>query len=229
MPVSTMNSMCWRHLLCLAVIFVMVFKSQLRASDWLSAPKPKFPRAALTKGSEGSVRLRVILAPDGSVKQAIVSKSSGDAALDATAQQAVLRWKMNASAIKPTDLTKGRKEVIDFRQEAPIVARYPDRIGAFGSKSGVIGETPLSVMWIFAPFPSYPFEARQRHEQGNVFIGLTVGRSGRPENIKLLKSSGYPILDQAALRAIPFWLAHKEYAGRKVVFPIGFQVTRRYR
>src|SRR5207302_10735516 len=97
---------------------VSVIFDDLRAaaSDWLSAPKPNFPSNALRKGSEGSVRLRLLLARDGSVTNARILKTSGDPVLDETARSAVLKWKMKPGAIKASDLTRGRDEVIEFRQ-----------------------------------------------------------------------------------------------------------------
>src|SRR5437588_6238757 len=115
----------------LAVLILFGSNAQAAASDWLSAPKPNFPPSALRKGSEGSVRLKLVFARDGSVTSAKVFKSSGDSVLDETARNAVLKWKMKPGAIKPSDLTKGRVEVIEFRQEAALAAVYPDRKASF--------------------------------------------------------------------------------------------------
>src|SRR5438477_11476111 len=87
-------------------------------SDWLSAPKPKFPASALKNGSEGSVKLQVVLSKDGRVTETTVLRSSGDPVLDAAAQQGGSKWKMKATTIKPSDLTKGRETIVEFRQEA---------------------------------------------------------------------------------------------------------------
>ena len=77
------------------------------ASVWISSPKPKFPAAALSKGTEGYVILRTQVGQDGRVTQATITRSSGDPILDDAARIAVLKWKMNPAAIKPEYRTKG--------------------------------------------------------------------------------------------------------------------------
>jgi TonB family protein len=198
-------------------------------SDWWSAPKPKFPQSALKNGSEGSVSLRILIKEDGSVAAAKVLKSSGDPDLDVTAQKTVLKWRLNPRSIKPADLTTGRDEIVDFRQEAALAAIHPDRVGMFQDNSGRISETKFYKRWMFAPFPSYPFEARARHEEGRVLLSLTIGKNGKPEGVRIVQSSGHAILDQCAIRAVALWKAHKQYVGEKVVFPITFKVARRFR
>src|SRR5947209_9214016 len=108
-------------LICFAALMLAIpTPTQSASSDWLSAPKPKFPSSALKNGSEGSVRLRIVLAKDGTVVRATVLKSSGDRVLDETAQKGILKWRMKPTALGSRDLTEGRQEIIDFRQEAAI-------------------------------------------------------------------------------------------------------------
>ncbi len=212
--------------LCIGITLFAITRPASRASDWRSAPKPDFPSEALKGGSEGSVRLRIVLAKDGSVTQAMISKSSGDRALDEAARKAALKWRMKPDALKPTDLTSGRQIVVDFRQEAPIASVHADgRVGGFVTKDGIISATKTSQMWMLAPFPSYPIQARARAEQGIVGIRLTIGKDGGPKDIQIIKSSGYALLDQAAIQAVRLWRAHKEYAGSTLKLPIKFDLV----
>jgi TonB family protein len=209
--------------LCIGITLFAITKPASCVSDWRSAPKPDFPSEALKGSSEGSVKLRIVLAKDGSVTQATISKSSGNRALDEVARRAVLKWKLKPDALKPTDLTSGREIVMDFRQEAPIAAVHADgRVGGFVTKDGIISATKTSQMWMFAPFPTYPIQARAREEQGTVGLRLTIGKDGRPIDIQIIKSSGYALLDQAAIQAVRLWRAHKEYAGVTLKLPIKF-------
>lgn len=212
-----------------SVIF-LAFPDVARCSDWLKSPQPKYPSAALRNYAEGSVRLRLVMATDGSVRETRIIKGSGNPTLDRAAQEGVLKWKMKPSAIKAADLTNGREEIIEFRQQASIAARYPDRVAYFGSKTSTsaIEENELSKWWMFAPFPSYPLEARTLHQQGTVRIRLTIGNDGTPRGIQIVKSSGYSLLDQCATRAVALWRAHKQYAGRQIVIPITFVMGRRH-
>src|SRR5882762_6523520 len=125
-----MNFVRTPSLFCVFALPFLIFPDA-RASDWLSAPQPKFPPTALRNGSEGLVTLRVVLSKDGSVTSARISKTSGDPVLDATAQNAVLKWKLKPTAVRPSDLTKGRDEIIEFRQEAMMGAKYPGFIARF--------------------------------------------------------------------------------------------------
>ena len=171
------------------------------------------------------MRLRLVLAKDGSVSNATVVKSSSDSVLDQTARNAVLKWKMKPSAIKPSDLTKGRVEEIEFRQEVPIAARYPDRAAAFTTDTGLISEaTPEQ--WMFAPFPSYPLSERRLHHTGKVILYGRIAEDGHVADIRVLQSSGYSELDRCAIAALRLWRAHKKYSGTQFKQPIIFQMGR---
>ena len=50
--------------------------------------------------------------------------------------------------------------------------------------------------------PEYPKGARQRGEQGDVVIELTVNSKGGVDKASVVTSSGYSELDEAALRAV---------------------------
>ena len=56
-------------------------------------PPPRYPESARRQGREGQVILAVRLAPDGSVLEVQVDRSSGHRALDDAARAAVRRWR----------------------------------------------------------------------------------------------------------------------------------------
>lgn len=51
----------------------------------------------------------------------------------------------------------------------------------------------------------YPESARQAHEQGTVKLEFTITQDGAVANATVLKSSGFPDLDDAALEAVQTW------------------------
>ncbi len=207
--------------LCSLALFAFVIPAKLEAaeSDWLSAPKPNFPPGVLRKGAEGFVRLRLFLARDGNVASAKILKTSGDSVLDETARTTVLRWKMRPSAIKPSDLTKGRVEEIEFRQEAMMSATYPLSVRAG------FGGLDQWKRWIYAPFPYYPMDARRLRHQGTVLLIATIGKDGGVVAVQIFKTSGYADLDEQASKALRHWKAHKEYAGQKLGVPVRFTLS----
>jgi len=205
------------------VLCAFLFLSQLAeavSSDWLLAPQPAFPSTALSKGSEGLVKLRLVLSKDGAVASATVLRSSGDSVLDSAARTVVLKWKMKPAALKPSDLTKGRIEEIQFRQEAMRSATYP-----LGVSAGFTGEKEWK-QWVHAPFPYYPMDARRLRHMGTVLLSAEIGKDGQVTAVQVAKSSGYSDLDEEASKAVRHWQAHKEYARQRLEVPVRFDLTR---
>ena len=56
------------------------------------------------------------------------------------------------------------------------------------------------------PVPEYPLIARKRGYQGTVVLEVLVNREGRVKELTLSASSGYSVLDQAALASVRTWL-----------------------
>lgn len=205
-----------RYLLSLAIA-TLLSSSAHAASIWAVMPRPKFPEAALQRNIEGYVVVRAYLAKDGTVTRATISRSSGDPTLDETARTAVLKWKMNAAAIKPEYLTKGYDQRIDFRQEAPIALRYRDRYGYFSSFRS-------AKIWTYTPLPEYPAHERLMRSEGVVYIRVTIGADGGVASAEVVKSCGFPNLDKAAVAAVRKWRSHREFAGKHGVLPVAFSL-----
>lgn len=55
------------------------------------------------------------------------------------------------------------------------------------------------------PRPVYPAVSKRRGEQGLVIHSVLIGADGLPVSAKLVKSSGFDALDQAALTAVMRW------------------------
>jgi protein TonB len=60
---------------------------------------PDYPPSARRQGIEGTVRVRVLVGPDGRVIQALVVKTSGEDALDAAALKAVVTWRFEPAQL----------------------------------------------------------------------------------------------------------------------------------
>ena len=55
------------------------------------------------------------------------------------------------------------------------------------------------------PAPGYPAAAQRQRLQGKVILKIHVLASGQPDNVTVAKSSGYDILDDAAVKAVTSW------------------------
>jgi periplasmic protein TonB len=67
---------------------------------------------------------------------------------------------------------------------------------------GVTPPVVESVEYVRAPAPVYPSESSRRRERGTVVLRVLVDASGRPAQVQLERSSGYPRLDDAARAAV---------------------------
>ncbi len=58
------------------------------------------------------------------------------------------------------------------------------------------------VGWLVRPNPIYPMRARRAGSQGTALVKAWVDTTGRPSQVELQKSSGFPELDEQALSAV---------------------------
>ena len=65
------------------------------------------------------------------------------------------------------------------------------------SPSGIVNGASLGI-----PAPEYPESSRLKSEEGSVLVLIIVDSKGALFEAKILKSSGFPLLDQAALQAV---------------------------
>ena len=81
------------------------------------------------------------------------------------------------------------------------------------------------------PKPGYPSISRRLGEEGVVMLRVYVSAQGTPEQIQLLKSSGFARLDQAAQEAVGRWRFVPARQGKIataawVQVPVSFQLRR---
>lgn len=67
------------------------------------------------------------------------------------------------------------------------------------------------------PRPDYPDLAKRRGHEGTVLLEVMVNSSGKVEELRIVKSSGYPVLDSSAMTSVKAWLFEPgSIGGRKV-------------
>jgi periplasmic protein TonB len=65
--------------------------------------------------------------------------------------------------------------------------------------------------------PTYPPASRRAGEEGTVRLKVLVDTNGRPSNVEVSKSSGFPRLDEAAVQAVRKWRFQAATDGSKKI------------
>ena len=98
----------------------------------------------------------------------------------------------------------------------------PHTTGPIGSGSPNVNASQAS----FAKRPSliYPVESRQAREEGTVVLRITVDARGRPTNVAIIKGSGFPRLDRAAIEGAWRCRIRNAKAGATLDVPLRFDL-----
>jgi protein TonB len=88
---------------------------------------------------------------------------------------------------------------------------------------------PRKVEYLYNPSPDYPPRARRLGLEGEVLIRTRVLPNGEPDELVLAQSSGYALLDQAAMKAVRKWrfrpaLRSDEQIASWVEIPVRFRL-----
>lgn len=146
---------------------------------------------------------------------------------------------------KPEELEEVQPENLAMQQAASSMAMSPQQIEADQApvvKAKALGEGKKNSKAILTyrrqllvhqkKFRRYPSAARRRGQQGTVKLEFSIDRSGKVVGKRLLESSGYPVLDKAALaavdRASPYPPPPVEETGEvlRYAIPIQFKIKR---
>lgn len=81
------------------------------------------------------------------------------------------------------------------------------------------------------PAPIYPERARLLRQEGIVYVYVEIAKDGSVKDLSLGKSSGFPLLDEAAIKAVRKWKFQPAQQGgeaveSKVSVPISFKINR---
>ncbi len=85
---------------------------------------------------------------------------------------------------------------------APKPAASRGSVNRGSVASGAVG---MAARYRSNPKPDYPPEAKRLRQQGVVLLKVEVGADGRAGGVSLERSSGFPLLDQAAIQAVKRW------------------------
>ena len=74
-----------------------------------------------------------------------------------------------------------------------------------GAASARVDPPSSSADYLQNPQPAYPPLSRRRGEQGRVVVNVLIGVDGVAQKADITSSSGFPLLDQAALATVKSW------------------------
>lgn len=106
---------------------------------------------------------------------------------------------------KPKQITEDTKPKADVTTNASMVSgNISDRVAAPGTTSS---NTPskAQITWqsqLFgriARYKRYPSEARYKRQEGTVIVNFTISAQGQVLSKRIIRSSGFPLLDQEVL------------------------------
>jgi TonB family protein len=100
----------------LAIIALLVALPLATANArWLEKKEPNLPFGVYIQGLQGSVVLSLTMDKSGRVTSTSILRSSGHPALDELARNAAMNWRLSPDSVVPTDISKGRVELVTFK------------------------------------------------------------------------------------------------------------------
>jgi len=133
------------------------------------------------------VELSFAETPDDSAPAVSASVAIPNAAPPVTDDAAAVEPSMPAA--DAADLPQPEQPTPDFKPQPPAVA----------PRQATVDAPPRPCQSIR---PDYPRMARLRGEEGEVTLGISVGSDGAVDDVRVVRSSGFPSLDDAAVEAV---------------------------
>jgi len=110
----------------LAIIALLIALPLATANArWLEKKEPSLPFGVYIQGLNGSVVLSVTMDKSGRVIGTSVLRSSGHPALDELARNAAAQWRLSPDSVLPSDITKGRVELVQFKTQDRVKNLLP--------------------------------------------------------------------------------------------------------
>jgi TonB family protein len=110
----------------LAIIALLVALPLTTANArWLEKKEPNLPFGVYIQGLNGSVVLSLTMDRSGHVTGTNVLRSSGHPALDELARNAAMTWRLSSDSVLPSDISKGRVELVKFRTQDRVKSLLP--------------------------------------------------------------------------------------------------------
>src|SRR5437868_12557164 len=110
----------------LAIVALLVALPLATANArWLEKKEPNLPFGVYVQGLSGSVVLSLMMDKSGHVTNTSVLRSSGHPALDELARNAAMQWRLSPDSVLPSDISKGRVELVSFKTQDRVKSLLP--------------------------------------------------------------------------------------------------------
>jgi len=136
-----------------------------------------------------------------------------------------------ADSNRPSPLDIAREKEKPREQSAPVVdSERKDQSKEVAASAEVIAPR-FDADYLNNPKPAYPMISKRLGEEGQVLLRVLVSSQGSAEQVQLLRSSGFPRLDEAAQEAVAKWRFVPAKVGSVattawVQVPVSFQLRR---
>jgi TonB family protein len=180
------------------------------------APRPQYPYEARARRIFGAgIAILAVDSNTGFVKNAVMAASTGSAILDDAALAAFRKWQFRPGTVSkvriPISFTMGGSVTTQ------LVVMHKRDMGEmlvpFLGKDTVLN----------GPNPRYPVSPPWTDKQGDGKYELHVGKNGKVEQVKMLKSSGDPTFDRVAVDTLRKWRLRR--GPMLIELPLAFKLT----
>jgi periplasmic protein TonB len=218
--------------------------------NWLrnklpSRPKPRALTMSLTYCEPQKAKPKnVVKKPDIRVKKIVIPKKK----VKKRKPKPTPKPKPPKQVLRPPEIEKAPEKPLPSPEpEEPEEVKEPDdsspdfmkdiikeEISMAGDEGVVVGDVPVvreaMPLYRINPAPKYPRIARRRGYQGTVVLEVLVDLNGRVGDLRVSTSSGYKILDKAALASVKDWAFEPGMRGDQKVemwvrVPVRFQLN----
>jgi len=118
-------------------------------------------------------------------------------------------------------------EITILGENAPAISRPDNPAGASAPDYATEARPILDGS---NKLPPYPRLARQLNQEGQVILSVEIDAKGLARDIKIVKSSGYKLLDDAAVKTVKGWIfipatKNGQPVSSQVEIPVRFKLT----
>lgn len=154
-------------------------------------------------------------------------RSTDSVAVVAPSAPPVAPGSVETPAVTAVESTRARSASANSRGTATVEAET----GVRGTDESTAVLTIARPDYGSNPPPEYPRRARKQGWQGTVLLRVAVSSTGAPSAVTVARSSGYPLLDDAAIEAVLRWRFRAARRGDEPVestveVPVTFRLQR---